>query len=333
MRYKYKTAGHFFLWIKQSYIAVFIRIFFGKFLESFIYSKYMASFDMLRNPHKLKTHIIIKAHALEKGMSIGKTRLGFGKRKALELLNDMELYLSIGGDKQFVEECCSIIKKYIEFNEQGGADMEDIKGSYNLFSKKEDLSILPYGGVSVLNHEDLLTKEKMSFDVFSQIRYSTRDFGDSPVDIKNIENALKLCERTPSACNRQSLHIHVYLNRDDINKLCNLQGGCKGFIDEMQGVILICEKLTGYSSSEMNLPYVDGGLYAMNLMYALNFYDIASVPLTMGHKPHRNMKILKEMNINLTEVPVLLIAFGSYKDKWRVAQSHRKNWRDYTTFE
>ena len=110
-----------------------------------------------------------------------------------------------------------------------------------------------------------------------------------------------------------------------------MQGGCKGFSNKFQGVILICADITGYSSAETNLPFVDGGLYAMNLLYPLNYYDIAAIPLTMGRRANELQHILKVMGIAKNEMPVLLIGIGTYKDKWKVAQSHRYDWRTYTT--
>lgn len=293
----------------------------------------MASYGMLTNPNKLRTHIDIKVHALEKGMSIGKVRKGFGKKKAQEVLNDLTLYLKLKGDIVFANECCSIIKKYIIFNEDQGAKMGDVKQMFDDFCLNHAIHLLPYGGIYELSHKDIQNRQKASFDIFSQSRFSCRDFGDTPINIDKIKMALKLCERTPSACNRQSQRIHVYLKGELKDKICKFQGGSKGFSGDFQGAILICEEITGYSSAETNLPYVDGGIYAMNLLYALHYYDIAAIPLTMGRRANHLLNIIKQMGLPKNEVPILLIGIGSYKDKWKVAQSHRNDWSTYTTFD
>lgn len=323
--------GGVLLRFKQSFLAVFLRIAYYKLVEAVIATKYMASYGMLSKSEKLRTHIDIKVHALEKGMSIGNGRVGFGKQKAFEVIADLSLYLKMGGDKVFANECCGIIKKYIEYNEISGADMADVRDVYDMFSKEYSIQPAYYGGIYELNHEELRKQQLAAFDIFSQCRYSCRDFGDEPISFKDLENALKLCERTPTACNRQSQRVHVYLNKNEKDKLCKMQGGCKGFYDNFQGAILICADITGYSSAETNLPFVDGGLYAMNLLYALNFYDIAAIPLTMGRRANELQHILKVMGIAKNEMPVLLIGIGSYKDRWKVAQSHRYDWRTYTT--
>lgn len=168
---------------------------------------------MLSNPLKLKTHIAIKVHALEKGMSIGNTRYGFGKKKAFEVLHDLQHYLSIGGDIEFANECCSIIKRYISFNEAGHTDMSDVNEKFLDFCNENKISIMQYGGIYDLNHSEIKAKQKLPFDVFSQCRFSCRDFGKSPINKEDVQKALQLCERTPSACNRQSVRVHIYIRQ------------------------------------------------------------------------------------------------------------------------
>lgn len=319
--------------IKYSTPVVFLRILYAKFIEVFPETKYLATANLKNNAKKLHTNLYIRTHALEKGMSIGRVRYGFGKSKALSLIKDLQLYLKLGGDKQFVIESCSIIQRYIIFNEKGGADMSIIHKSFEPFCKNNKIEFVDYGGIYELKHSLIKDQEHAPFDIFSQSRYSIRDFGKTPVREDDIKKALKLAERTPSACNRQSQRIHVYLDKDLKDKICNLQLGCRGFIDDIQGAILVCCDLGCYNFHELNLAYVDGGLYAMNLLYSLHYYDIATIPLTMAHKPNYIKKILKMMDISYNEVPVLLIAIGSFKDEWRVAQSHRKEWDNYTTFD
>lgn len=139
-------------------------------------------------------------------------------------------------------------------------------------------------GIIWLNHDDIQKREKASFSVFFQSRFSVRDFGTASVSMDKLEDAFRLCERTPSACNRQSWRLHVYTEKENIDKLCRLQGGSKGFYDCFQGVIMLCANISCYQFQEPNQYFVDGGIYAMNLLYALHSNDIATIPLTMGHK-------------------------------------------------
>lgn len=83
--------------VKYSTPVVFIRILFSKVQEAWTLTKYLDTAGMRRNPRKLATDLHIRVHALEKGMSIGKGRVGFGIPKAISLIKDIGLYLRLGG--------------------------------------------------------------------------------------------------------------------------------------------------------------------------------------------------------------------------------------------
>ena len=83
--------------VKYSTLMVFIRILFSKVQEAWSLTKYLDTAGMRRSPRKLATDRHIRVHALEKGMSIGNGRVGFGIPKATSLIKDIGLYLRLGG--------------------------------------------------------------------------------------------------------------------------------------------------------------------------------------------------------------------------------------------
>lgn len=321
-------------WLKQSKIILFFRILLECISETLFCTKYIANSNRDKNVTKFQTNMMIAAHSLEKGMSIGRVKVGFGKNKALALIEDLKYYMTIGGDISFVGNVCSILLSYIKFNEELGADMSDVKFSLDELSSIYPLSVSPNGGVLVQSDLEIKKTLDSSFDIFSQSRFSIRDFGNDPLNLELVIKSLKLCERTPSACNRQSWRIHVYTDKNEREKLFSLQGGCKGFIEEMQCAILICGDMSLYNINEIHQVYVDGGLYAMNLLYALHYHGLATIPLTMGHKARKIKDIKRSMSIGDQEVPILLIGVGTCKHgTYRVAVSHRYDFNKYTTFQ
>ena len=313
MKERFKSA------IKGNSFIVWLRIIYEKIGESFSLTLYNGSTNQTKDIYKKQAELQIRIHALEKGMSIGRVRVGFGKEKAFSLIEDLADLLKKGGSKQFVVESVSVLQKYIEFNENMGAAMADIEIALNKLCSCYNIKSNDVGGIYNLSLKDVSSKTQCPFDSFSQSRFSIRDFGDSPLDIDKVYAALKLCERTPSACNRQSWVIHVYTENKLVEKMFKLQGGSKGFYEQMQCAILICGDLRNYGFYEQNLPFVDGGLYAMNLLYSLHYNGLATIPLTMGHKWRVIKKIKQEMNIPGNEIPVLLIGVGTYKDDFKVA--------------
>lgn len=308
-----------------------VRVLIEKFSEAiYLWSHLSSGTSEWR---KIEPVIHIGIHALEKGMSIGNVKVGFGKEKFYSLLNELQHYINIGGSRQFVEEASSVLSQYITFNRNLGADMNDIEIRFNNFIEKNGLSISDFGGIIKLRKEDIQIASQADFAKLSQSRFSVRDFGNKPISIENIKNALKMCEKTPSACNRQSWRIHIYSNAEYRTKLFTLQGGNKGFMEDMQYAILICGDMNRYRFYELSQVYVDGGLYAMNLMYALNYNGIASIPLTMSKRMRHTIRIQKAMNIPSNELPILLIGVGSYKDEFKVAKSNRVPFDNYCIFD
>lgn len=313
----------------KSKIVFFIRIFIELFHAIDLYTQYLINRDSPDTLIKMRAYLSIRIHALEKGMSIGNVKVGFGIPKVLVLIRDLQRYQSTYGNDVFWKESCEVINEYIRFNVRNGADMQKVQSALD---KMGEIKCRSYkGGILKLVHKQITEKARGDFEKLSQSRYSIRDFADQPISLIEIEKALKLCERTPSACNRQSWKVHVIADEKIKNKLFELQLGCNGFYDKMQYAILICGDISYYGFPEFNQVYVDGGLYAMNLMYALNFYDVATIPLTMQHKHSHTNKIKRAMHLSPSEVPVVLIGAGSYKDEFKVACSMRKPYSEYTT--
>ncbi len=321
------------LLLKQSYIVLFFRLLGQKWQEVLYCLKYMATGGMYKNSRKLETDLTITAHALEKGMAIGKVRIGFGKKKAHSLIKGLEKYSQLNGcKKEFIIEVSSIINKYILYNKEQGADMKDIQTALEKFCTSHHIEIINQGGILTKNKHETYKLLNCDFREFSQSRFSIRDFSEEPISMEAINKALKLCERTPSACNRQNFRIHIFTNKEQRQKLFNMQLGCNGFSQDMQCAILICGDMLGYKYYEHSLLYVDGGLYAMNLLYALHREGLATIPLTVAHKNGYLNKIKKAVEIPDNEIPILLIGVGSYKEKYKVAESYRKDYKSYTYF-
>ena len=319
-------------WLKNSRAVLFLRLIYEKVQELVVETQYLANGNRYKDERKLKTDLQIRVHAIEKGMSIGKLKEGFGNKKACDIVDDLRLFLSIGGDRQFVVEACSVLNRYVGFKEEVGQKVEDVKAKLADFMEAYHVLPLDQGGVYKLKYDEIKAKAHGSLPEVLSSRFAVRDFGSSPIDMGLLRKALQLAEKSPSACNRQSWRVHVYTG-DKALTLFNLQGGGKSFAREMQAAILICGDLTSYYLNETNLPYVDGSLYGMNLMLALHYYGLASIPLTMGHKAGYLRKIKRAMGIPRNEVPVLLIGVGSYKDEFKAAVSCRYPYTQYTTFE
>ena len=315
----------------NSPLGVVLRLLREMFPEFCFIKNHSLDYKTYKNCDKLRVALLIRLHAVEKGMSIGNVRIGFGQPKVLSLLKELDLYLSKSNDLKFASEAFTIISRYIEFN---NFESDNIIVSYFATLKdKYPHKYVSYGGILYKRIEDIKDTLNKDFAIFSQSRFSVRDYSNTPIDLSAIERALKLCERTPSACNRQNWKIYVYKEKELKDRVFEFQGGCKGFSDDMQVAIVVCGDSCGYSIEESNLLYVDGGLYAMNLLYSLHYEGLAAIPLTMGKRRKCIELMKKELSIREQDVPCIVIGVGTYKDNYKVAESHRFPFSNYTTLK
>lgn len=85
--------------IKGNVFIVWLRILFDKIGESFSLTLYSGSTNQTKDIFKKQAELQIRIHALEKGMSIGKVKVGFGKEKAFAIIKDLADLLKRGGGK------------------------------------------------------------------------------------------------------------------------------------------------------------------------------------------------------------------------------------------
>ena len=192
---------------------MFFWILAEKIHETFVLSRHIANSNMDSTEGKMRSDISIRAHALEKGMSIGRSRKGSGSPKAQELLKRHDAYMVLYGNKSYAEEICSIIKAYIDFNRCQGADMSNIRICLEKLMQTHEITVSHTGGIMTVRREQI-DKATHDFAQLSQKRFAVRDFSADILDFSLVEKSLLLCERTPSACNRQSWRIHIYRDKE-----------------------------------------------------------------------------------------------------------------------
>lgn len=249
----------------------------------------------------------------------------------MELLDFIGEFVECGyniKDSAPVMNALGVLRAYLAYHEERGFKPEEVLKKFEKYSmyllEKEQ-----YGIVEV-NKAEMEKKVRGSFPDFFMSRHSVRQYSERTIDVEDIEKAVKLAMKAPSACNRQSCKVYFYKDKDVNKELGNLIAGNTGFDGEVQNYIVVTSDMSAfYDSFERNQVYVDGGIFTMALVEALHYYGIASCILQNGEYKERNLKF-KEIckNIPENEKIILFIAIGYYKDNFTYAVSHRKNLED-----
>ena len=294
--------------------------------------KYNASLGTENDKEKSEYTLLRRTHIIEKGMSFRKPKHGFGQAKVVSLIDDLKAFYDRYGKSDFFYYPISAISNYLEYSQKNGVDVEHIANKLldlkHRLGCSSDTNNEQSGVVEV--QKEYITSHNKDFSELLYNRHSIRFFTEEKVSEKLIVDALKLAQRTPSACNRQGWKTHVFYGEDAVN-LVKWQGGSRGFEDEIRCAILVTANLKAFLSHEIHQAYIDGGLYAMNLINALTYLGLGTIPLSCGFHESR-LKKLYSFEIPKNEVPVVIIGVGVMEDTFTVAVSKRKEIEETNTF-
>jgi hypothetical protein len=167
-------------------------------------------------------------------------------------------------------------------------------------------------------------QELRAFEQLVCERRSVRTYSGSIIPNDVITQCVALAKRSPSACNRQAVRVHVYSDKKQVALILERQNGNRGFGRSADKLLLITYDLRALvSSAERNLPFLDGGLFAMTLIYALQDSAVATCCLNVNSHWFRDIALRCALGILPQETPVLLIAIGGYPATCRVPASTR----------
>ena len=292
--------------------------------------RYNASSRTRADKGKMQYLILREAHTLEKALSLRNTRIGFGQLKVSRLLDSLEDYLKLHGSDAFLSEPLEILRKYLEYNESVGYDLPLV--AKRLLALESSFPARPGipSGVFEVRREDIQAAATGNFESLLRSRHSIRYFTREIVSRELLEKALELAQTTPSACNRQAWHTHVF-EGTGCERLLRWQEGAKGFEEEPAAAILVTSDLRAFLKYEPFQAYVDGGMYAMNLVNALHSLGLGTITLSCGFEG-RKLDALRAFGVPENEIPIAIVAVGHMEESFKVAASARKNLGQTNTY-
>ena len=105
-----------------------------------------------------------------------------------------------------------------------------------------------------------------------------------------------------------------------------------GFYNDIHCCIVVTADMKGFLHYEPFQCYVDGGLYAQNLINALHYLGLGTIPLSFGFYRDKLKKIQGRFSIPDNEALIVVIGVGEMTDKVKIAESTRKSVKVTNTF-
>ncbi len=213
----------------------------------------------------------------------------------------------------------------------------------------EKMAILPFVNEALENKSETLNNEFATpieieksqideakcFDEITQlyrVRRSYRDYADKDVGGLMVKNAVHLAQLSPSACNRQPCRVYEVRSLSLKEQLLSHQNGNSGFGHKIPLLLAITSDMRNFfDASERNEPYVDGGLFSMSLIIALQAQGLITCCLNLCVSPKTDKAIHKLLGLDESERPLMFLAVGHPKEKNLVPRSIRRNTDDILT--
>ena len=302
------------------------------FSETFHYLRRLIRFNASSHPEKDKEKrrylILREAHTLEKALSLRNPRKGFGAAKAEHLILSLVSYRrDYGAQDGFLAYPCSVIAVYLSYSRASGTDVSALEAA---FRELDGVVLEEIAGVMELPSDEIRRAASGNFGQVLESRHSIRAYSPEMVDRQLLIKALEMAAHTPSACNRQAWKTHVF-EGEKVSELLHWQGGCSGFENEIHTAVLVCADMRGFLYYEPFQQYVDGGMYAMNLVNAFHSLGLGTIPLSCGFV-HSKLAELRRYGIPEEESPIVIIGVGNLEDTVKVAVSTRKSILETNTF-
>lgn len=290
--------------------------------------KYGYSINGNYNEDNLRAKITFHYHAIEKGLSNANLRLGFGESAFKELFWAMDKFIEkeySTTDYRF-QSAISVIKSYVDFHRKKNHPVEEVESRLIAYSRYFLQENEGSGGYLTIEKAQLPKFDELCFKDLALTRYSVRDFGSEDFDESKIFEAIDIATKTPSACNRQAWKVYYIKSDKMIRDVLNIQGGLTGNGENLRKLLLVTsDKQYMNGGHERNQTYIDGGLYTMSLLYALESANIASCTLNTNFNLKKDREMRNLLKINDSEDFIAFIALGTYPEVLKVAKSPRDN--------
>jgi len=273
-----------------------------------------------------RAEIVMGYHVLEKGLTMPRRRLGFGKGAVVHLMNLITSFeRRFGKDDRQVCHAVGVLRAYAELHgipgDSGISCDPKISGALAKFLAEHEG--VPAALEPHVTREEFFAAKDAAFPAFAASRHVVRHFA-GPVPRETIEKAVALATTAPSACNRQHARVHVIADPALRDRLFALQGGARGFGDAADKILVVTADLSAVRWAwERHDCYVNGGIFVMNLCYALHHLGVAHCILHWSVSPEADRTAHGILGIPSNEAIVQVIACGMPPEEFDVAASPR----------
>lgn len=246
-------------------------------------------------------------HRLEKSLALKGRVLGRGRAAVSELVGLLRPQVGSGQPLQYQEAVgLKVLSEFI-----------DEEASHSDYSAERKMLATAYGqvaedgGATVLAGADFARGQLADPASFFGSRHTLRDFEPHAVTDARLREAVTLALSTPSVCNRQGWHVYRTSDRATISKALSFQNGNQGFSDRIPTLLIITADLNAFdTSTERYQHWIDGGMFAMTLVWAFHAMGLGSCCLNWSKGVKDDLRFRRALRIAPNHSILMMLAVG-----------------------
>lgn len=280
--------------------------------------------DYKKTQQRFLGKITLHAHVVEKGLTMPDMKPNFGKDNLFYLIDLCFEYDKYKYDINHIlfVSAVSVVFEYKIVHEHLGLIVDaDTLNKIEMLYK--NFSFIKPASQPSVTKEVFFANSRANFFDFAFSRHSVRCF-DGVVDMNKLKLAIELAQTAPSACNRQPNRVHVVSKGSKLfDDILSIQQGNRGFGFLADKLLIVSVDISSYCIIRERMGmFVDGGIYVMNLLYSLHYYNIAACTLNWFYEPIADNKIKSLLGIESEQV-VAILAIGDLPQEFKYAKSDR----------
>lgn len=170
---------------------------------------------------------------------------------------------------------------------------------------------------------------KIDYEAMHQLAYrrrSVRWYQDKPVPRESIDRAIEVAKLSPSACNRQPFSFRIFDDPEKAREIGAIPMGTVGFSQNFPCLIVIVGDLRAYySERDRHVIYIDAGLAAMALQFALEVQGISSCCINFPDIEPRERMMAGALGLTVNQRPIMCMSLGYPDPTGQVPYSQKKS--------
>ncbi|MGB1237298.1 MAG: nitroreductase family protein [Pseudomonadales bacterium] len=274
------------------------------------------------DPVALCAYLTSAYHSLEKGLAMALPKAGFGARKIRPILAAIHTLEQLQEASFATQGARGCLKAYIEYHDVRGLALPaELERELRDFVLQMPKRVYP-GGAIRLTRAQIEAATAFDYERFVFSRSSVRHFSGESVSQDRLANIVRQALKSPRSCNREMRRVHYSTDSDQMQRLLSFHSGNRGFGHSLGAVLVVTSDLRELDMiGERNQGWVDGGIFAMALVFAAHANRLGSCMLNWSESCDQDRHLREAFDIPDNEIIITLLGLGHLPEAFEVAAS------------